>query len=536
MAPGQLALVLHAHLPFVRHPEHDDFLEECWLFEAVIETYLPLLEIFDRLARDGVPFALTMTLTPTLCAMLRDPLLQARTERYLDRVVELAEREIGRTALLEDARPHETAGFYRNRLRALRTQYHDRWRGDLVGAFRSFQDSGQIEIITCAATHGFLPMMAEQAGAVRAQIRVACTDYARLFGSPPRGIWLPECAYFTGLDRALAAAELRWFVLDTHGVLLGRPRPRAAMYAPAFTPAGPAVFARDREASRQVWSAEVGYPGDPRYRDFYRDIGFDLPAERLTPLIPEGAPRRFTGLKYHRVTDRSVPLPQKDFYRRADAMDAVRTHAAHFLESRVRQLAPLGEALGRPPILVVPFDAELFGHWWYEGPEFLEHFFRAAAAPESGLRLTTPSRYLDENPTQQLLDPSPSSWGQNGYWEVWLHPRNAWIYRHLQAAARRMTALAGEHRGMIGEATLVDRALRQMARELLLAQSSDWAFLMKTGTASQYAERRTRSHLSRFNRLHDAVRRGQVEVVELERCEARDNLFADLDWRSFAEP
>lgn len=534
MAPGQLALVLHAHLPFVRHPEHDDFLEECWLFEAVVETYLPLLEVFDRLAREGVPFALTMTLTPTLCAMLRDPLLQSRTQRYLDRAVELAEREIGRTALLDDPRPHETAIFYQNRFDALRTQYHDRWHGDLVGAFRSFQDSGQLEIITCAATHGFLPLMAEQAGAVRAQIQIGCADYERLFGRPPRGIWLPECAYFAGLDGELAKAELRWFILDTHGLLYGRPRPRAAMYAPGYTPAGPAVFARDREASRQVWSAEVGYPGDPRYRDFYRDIGFDLPVERLTPLIPEGAPRRFTGLKYHRVTDRGVPLPQKDLYRRADAVEAARSHAAHFLESRVQQLAPLGEALGRPPILVVPFDAELFGHWWYEGPEFLEHFFRAAAGSDSGLQLTTPSRYLAENPTQQLIEPSPSSWGQNGYSEVWLQPRNAWIYRHLRAAADRMTALAREQAAKGGDDALVERTLRQMARELLLAQSSDWAFLMKTGTASEYAERRTRSHLSRFNRLHESIERGQVDVVELERCEARDNLFADLDWRTFA--
>ena len=536
MAPGQLALVLHAHLPFVRHPEHDDFLEECWLFEAIVETYLPLLEVFDRLVRDGVPFAVTVTLTPTLCAMLRDPLLQARTQRYLDRVVELAEREIGRTAILEDERPYQTACFYRDRFRSLQAQYHDRWHGDLVGAFRSFQDSGQVEIITCAATHGFLPLMADHGGAVRAQIRVACEDYARHFGRRPRGIWLPECAYFAGLDRELAAAELRWFVLDAHGLLLAKPRPHAAMYAPGFTPAGPAVFGRDREASRQVWSAEVGYPGDSRYRDFYRDIGFDLPVDQLTPVVPEGAPRRFTGIKYHRVTDRSVPFTQKDFYRRDDAVDAVRAHAAHFLESRARQLATWQEVLGRPPVLLVPFDAELFGHWWYEGPEFIEEFFRLAAATDSGVKLTTPSRYLQENPTQQLLDPSPSSWGQNGYWEVWLQPRNAWIYRHLQVAARRLSELAKEHLGMIGATPLLDRALRQMGRELLLAQSSDWAFLMKTGTASEYAEQRTRSHLSRFNRLYAAVRRGEVDASELARFEARDNLFPNLDWRAFASP
>ena len=533
MAPGQLALVLHAHLPFVRHPEHDDFLEECWLFEAVVGTYLPLLEVFDRLERDKISFALTLTLTPTLCAMLADPLLQARTQRYLERVVELAEIEISRTASEEDPRPYELALFYRDRLRSLREQYVDRWRGDLVGAFRGFQDRGRLEIITCAATHGFLPLMANHTGAVRAQIRVACADYERHFGRRPRGIWLPECAYFSGLDRELAAAELRWFVLDAHGVLLGRPRPRAAMYEPGITAAGPAVFGRDREASRQVWSAEVGYPGDFRYRDFYRDIGFDLPAERLAPFLPPGAPRRFTGIKYHRVTGRDVALNTKDYYRRAEAMDAVRSHAAHFLESRLAQMERLREAREFAPIVVVPFDAELFGHWWYEGPEFLEEFFRRAA--NSPLRLTTPSRYLTEFPTHQLLDPSPSSWGQNGYWEVWLQPRNSWIYRHLQPAAKRMSELARLHHGLNGRSPLLERALRQMARELFLAQASDWAFLMKTGTASEYASRRTRTHLARFHRLAAAASRGEVDLKELERSEARDNLFPELDWRVFVE-
>src|SRR5262249_7835991 len=154
-------------------------------------------------------------------------------------------------------------------------------------------------------------------------------------------------------------------------------------------------------------------------------------------------------------------------------------HAAHFLESRLSQMARLSEVPGLAPIVVVPFDAELFGHWWYEGPEFLEEFFRRAAS--SALQLATPSRYLAEFPTQQLLDPSPSSWGQNGYWEVWLQPRNSWIYRHLQAAAKRMSELARQHHGLNGNARLLERALRQMARELLLAQASDWAFLMKTG-------------------------------------------------------
>ncbi len=528
-----LAIVLHAHLPYVRHPEHDDFLEEWWLYEAVVESYLPLLEAFDRLRAEGVAWALTLTLTPSLCAMLRDPLLRSRTARHLERLCEFAGREVARTAY--DAALHATAQFYRDRLEHLRTRWHERWHGDLVGAFREFQDSGQLEIITCGATHGFLPLMADEPAAVRAQIALAVADYTACFGRPPRGIWLPECAYFAGLDGVLAEHELRWFILDAHGVLLARPRPRAAIYAPIHTPAGPAAFGRDREASRQVWSAEAGYPGDPHYREFYRDVGFDLPLETLAPLIPPGTPRRFTGLKYQRVTGRGTPIGEKEPYVRAEALAAAAAHAAHFVQTRREQLEPVAEALGREPLLAVPFDAELFGHWWFEGPDFLEHVLRLAAAPESGITLTTPARYLEHHPTQQLAEPSPSSWGQSGYWDVWLEPRNAWIYPHLRTAARRMREAATRYRILGGGTPVIERALRQMGRELLLAQSSDWAFLMKTGTAVEYATKRTKSHLSRFDRLARGVERGEVDERLLTECEARDPIFPEYDWRVFAE-
>ena len=263
---GYLALVLHAHLPYVRHPEYPEFLEENWLFEAITETYLPLLAMLDRLSGDQVPFALTLTLTPPLCGMLRDELLRGRYLRYLDASLALAEKEVARTR--GHGREEDTASFYQDRLRACRRQYLERWQGDLVGAFRRFQDEGRLEIITCAATHGLLPLMQNIPQAVRAQIFIARDDYRACFGRDPAGIWLPECAYVAGIDQVLQEANLRWFILDAHGLMYGQPRPRRAIYAPCFTPAGPAAFSRDRESSRQVWSAQHGYPGDPAYREF----------------------------------------------------------------------------------------------------------------------------------------------------------------------------------------------------------------------------------------------------------------------------
>lgn len=194
---GYLALVLHAHLPFVRHPEHEKFLEESWFYEAVIECYLPLLLKLREWERDGVAAPLTLTLSPTLCAMLRDPLLQGRCGRRLEALAELAEREVHRTHWDHALQP--VAVFYQQRLTELRALFAE-YRGDLVAAFRAFQDAGRIEIITCAATHGLLPLLARHPTSIRAQVLVARDDYRRCFGRDPRGIWLPECAYVEGLD------------------------------------------------------------------------------------------------------------------------------------------------------------------------------------------------------------------------------------------------------------------------------------------------------------------------------------------------
>ena len=533
MAPtGYLALILHAHLPYVRHPEYTEFLEEDWLFEAITETYLPLLDTLSGLVADKVPFQITMSVTPPLCHMLRDPLLQERTSRYIGRAVALARSEVER--LKGQGQPEEIAHFYLQRFEHAQQAWEEKWRRDLVSAFRGFMDAGVLEIITCAATHGFLPLMENFPEAVRAQILIARDHYREMFGRDPVGIWLPECGYVPGLDKVLQEANLRWFVVDAHGLMFGNPRPRYAIYAPIFTPAGPAAFGRDRDSSRQVWSAEEGYPGDPAYRDFYRDIGFDLGMEYLRPFLGDDGLRKFTGLKYHRITG---PQQQKDWYHRAWALGAADHHAWHFMNARAEQMHRLRENMNVPPFVLSPFDAELFGHWWFEGPEWLNLFIRKGVYDQQEFTFTTPTEYLKKYDTHQLSVPSASSWGHKGYWEVWLDDSNSWIYPHLHKAAIRMTEMATRYRDKLPEGeqgVRIDRALRQLARELLLAQSSDWAFLMKTGTAKNYAAKRTRDHVLRFTRLYEQLQSGAIDEAFLENCEWRDNLFPNLNWHYYA--
>ncbi len=426
MSSGSLALILHAHLPFVRHPEHEHFLEEDWLFEAITETYIPLLQMMQRLMNDGVPFKLTMSITPTLCAMLQDQLLRERYVQHLDLLIDLATRERKRNRNHQELQ--QLARFYFDIFSASRRFFVDEWKCDLLSAFRELRETGRLEIIASAATHGLLPILQQQSPqAARAQVLIGRDLYVDLFGTEPIGFWLPECAYAPGLESLLQGANIRWFVLDAHGVMLGKPPPQRAIYVPCYAPAGPAIFALDRDSSRQVWSAQEGYPGDPAYREFYRDVGFDLPMEHLAQ-IARGQ-RKFAGMKYHRITGRDK---EKELYDREAAEKAAETHAVHFLEQRQRQICEIS-GLGFDPVIVVPFDAELFGHWWFEGPRFLEHFIRKAGR-EQDLRLTTPSDYLAAHPTLQIIQPAASTWGQNGHLSVWLDQTNAWIYPQLHAA------------------------------------------------------------------------------------------------------
>ncbi|CAN5439081.1 glycoside hydrolase family 57 protein [soil metagenome] len=525
MASGSLALILHAHLPFVRHPEHENFLEEDWLFEAISETYLPLLRMMRGLADEGVDFRLTFSLTPTLCAMLRDELLQARYLRHLERLIGLASQEIERNR--NDPHLAGLSRFYAQFFAEAREFFDTTLRRDIVGAFRELQDAGFIEIMASAATHGFLPLLENFPAAQRAQIRIGCDSYREMFGGEARGFWLPECGYCDGLDLLLQEANVRWSVLDTHGLLFAQPRPLHAIYAPCYTPAGPAVFARDRKSNSEVWSSESGYPGDPVYRDFYRDVGFDRSDDELRPFLHPPGVRKFSGLKYHRVSGRTE---EKELYNPAWALAVADEHAEDFFAKSLALSRELS-ALHLESIIVSPFDAELFGHWWFEGPRFLESFLRRAAHQPEELQLTTPAEFLAAHPTQQVVRPNPSSWGENGFSSVWLDEQAAWIYPLLHAATRRMIELARQHRATNDPA--IERGLRQAARELLLAQASDWAFLIKTRSAPDYAQQRTQDHLTRFQRLAATLANSRVDREFLGECEERANLFPNLNWRYY---
>jgi 1,4-alpha-glucan branching enzyme len=525
MAQGYLSIILHAHLPYVRHPEHRYSLEEKWFYEALTECYIPLLMHMEGMKRDGVHFRLTFSLSPTLCAMMEDPLLRERYSHYLERLQKLARLEEERTAGDEDFAP--LARMYRERFDAA-AAYFQRYEGRLVRAFRSLAEENYLELITSASTHAYLPLLAVQPESVYAQLANAVQYHASLFGEVPRGIWLPECAYYQGVEDFLGELGVQYFITATHGVLYAAPRPKYGVYSPILTAAGVAAFGRDPETSKQVWSAQEGYPGDYDYREFYRDIAYDLPLDYIGPHLHPPGMRSDSGIKYYRITREG--LAYKEPYRPEQAREKAAQHAGNFMFNREQQVKYLASVMGRPPIVVSPYDAELFGHWWFEGPQWLDYLCRKIAYDQAVVKMITPGEYLDLGYPLQIAAPNPSSWGDKGHNEVWLNGTNDWIYRHLHQAAGELIALATEHVNAEG---LLKRALNQAARELFLAQSSDWPFIMNSGTMVEYARRRFTDHLLNCRALCKQIRAGAVDEGWLGQLEERNNLFPHLDYRLF---
>ena len=514
MAAGHLALVLHGHLPFVRRLQAGS-LQEDWFHQAVLESYLPLLYHLQRSAEDPRQSpALSLSLSPTLLAMLADPLLCGRFPGWVTR----------RQRILGWAPPqhHHAAAHLNQQLEAMLAF----WRqlgGRLIPAFQGLQRQGVLDLLTCGATHGYLPLLREPRSAVVAQLRVAVEHHRHHLGRAPLGIWLPECAYFEGLDRLMAAEGLRYAVLDAHGLLQALPRPRYGIYAPICSPGAVAFVGRDSTATLPVWSARDGYPGQACYREFYRDLGWDLPLEQLQEMaIPNARP---LGLKLHAVGPPSCPLEHKPPYAPEDAKFQVEADAEHYVQGRVRQLRQLQSAMGsQPPLVVAPFDAELFGHWWYEGPQFLAALWREA--PRHQLGFTTLCRCLEDSPQLQLCRPAPSSWGQGGYHSYWLNDTNAWAIPLWHRCGLRMERLVARH----GRHKQSQHLLHQAARELLLLQSSDWSFILRSGTTTDLAREQIHRHVERFQELADALDSGQApSPAWLKAVEAEDNLFPDLN-------
>jgi len=529
MSNESFALVLHSHLPYARGAGRWPHGEE-WVHEAILGTYLPLLGLLHDLREGGVAYRMTIGLTPTLLEQLADPDIDHRFIEYVDDQIKRADQDVKRFAGSGDTERGGVAMFYLSLFRAHRHAYTGRFGRDVVGAFADLARTGHIEILTSGATHGYLPQL--DSSSVHAQLAVGTRTTRRRTGVEPRGIWLPECAYAPGLEEILETYGLTHFFSDS--ALLGGKRlvgeghrfelrrSGAGIAAPLVDPnavdvlrpylvreSNVAVVARHDTVSGQVWSAMMGYPGDASYREFHRKD-------------------EKSGLRYWRVTDVTSGLDRKAAYSPGAAAESVRSHADHFV-GLVRDTLAKRPHSERPALLTVTFDAELFGHWWFEGIDWLGRVLRALAV--NGPRPVTVDEYLRANPARERVELQEGSWGKNNDHSTWVNERTSWMWGELARMAREMTVLTQA----IPTSHIKERAARQAARELLLAQSSDWPFLVTTGQAADYAAERFRSHALRFRRAAQIAREGTADdEVELRSLERADNPFPDASPADFS--
>jgi 1,4-alpha-glucan branching enzyme len=524
------ALVLHSHLPYARGAGRWPHGEE-WVHEAILGTYLPLLGLLNDLRDEGVPYQVTLGLTPTLLEQLADRDIDARFIEYCDDQILRADADVRRFVDDGNTDRGSLARFYASLYRAHRDAYVRRFGRDVVGAFASLARTGHVEILTSGATHGYLPLL--DRASVHAQLDVGARTTRRLLGVEPRGIWLPECAYAPGLEDLLEAHGLTHFFTDA--ALLGgkrlvadghafeRDRSGSALEAPLIAAADAdtlrpylvressvVAIARHDTVSGQVWSAMMGYPGEAAYREFHRKD------DR-------------SGLRYWRVTDTKTGLSAKEPYSPGAAAERARTHALHFVGLVRETLARHRAERGGDALLTVTFDSELFGHWWFEGVDWLGHVLRALASggpPPLGV-----AEYLRRVGATERVDLVEGSWGKNNDHSTWANERTASMWSELA----RMASEIHELRAARPTDLLRGRAARQAARELLLAQSSDWPFLITTGQAADYAVERFRSHALRFRRSLELARGGtSADEVELRSLERADNTFPDASPDDFS--
>ena len=525
-------LALHAHLPFVRKAGRWPFGEE-WLYEAMAGTYLPLLGVFERLQNDGVEARAAVGITPVLLEQLADPYLQEGFTEYVGRVAAAADADAENAASSGQPQRATLARDYAQRYRSLAADFADRG-GDLVAAFAALAQAGRIEILTSAATHAFLPLLATES-LVRAELRVGVETTRARLGVTPAGIWLPECAYRPGLERYLEELGLRYFFVDAHAVTGAPPFSASSQFGLSSNHATPehelnldpgeaaktfrphyvagsnvAAFARSVEVSRQVWARQFGYPGDPAYREFHKRADT-------------------SGLHYWAVSGPSHDLGDKSDYDPGAAAARVRDHAEHFA-SLVENLAA---SFDGDACIVAPYDAELFGHWWFEGPAWIEAVMRRLAARGSVVP-ATPSQALSVAPPSDALDLPATSWGEGGDYRVWENAQTEWMWTRIHEAE---TAMRDAARALPNADPLTKLYLNQAARELLLLASSDWPFLITTGQARDYAAQRFTEHAARFNDCLASVKRGGAEEAARRRLALyaeTDNVFPRINYNIFA--
>ena len=536
MSVGSFVLMLHSHLPFYRKAGMWPFGEES-LYECMAETYIPLLNMIAELHDEGIAAKLTVGITPVLAEQLNDAYLKSGFEKWMADRIEASRKDDERYAPLgetPDPNRLHLARFYLNWFTKILHDFQNRWNRDIIGGFRKYQDLGAIEITTSAATHSFSPLLATDQS-LFLQFKTGVDSYKRMFGRDPKGVWLPECAYRPAqgerpsIDKWLHSVGLKYFFTESDVIKGGqtsemrrvfgaygnieyipaasRPETGLDTYEAFWMKNYPvAVMGRHHEAGYQVWSADNGYPGDGNFREFHKKDDK-------------------SGLHYWKLTSKNTDLGWKELYNSDVAFERVKENSDHYVGVVQHALTEHLRRTGKPGLVMVSFDTELFGHWWFEGIEFIKEVIKKLKS-HTAVTMCTASEYLDKQPPARAIELPESSWGAGGHYQVWYNNDTEWMWPIIHNAEKAMIELVSQNQDADGSTA---RALKQAARELVLMQSSDWPFLITTGQAKQYAVQRFNEHHQRFQELVEMIRGNSIDEAKVEEMEEVDNCFPDID-------
>jgi len=524
-----ISIVLAAHVPFVREHRKDDDLsqagEEGRFFEYVSETLLPLLGVLDRLESDHVPFCLGLAVSPILMFLLGDEHILNKYMLYTDKQIEFGKQEIERTS--DNAGMNKLAQIYCDELLERRIAFTERYEKNILKAFDFYRRKGKVEILASSATNAFLPFIGHNAETLQAQMEIPVSGYRSYFINSPQGFWLPALGWTSAIEPYLKAYNFTYTIVDSHGLLYGKPLPEKGSFSPVKTPNGTLILARDFYAVREIEKIS----SDDIYMDNTRDAGYELPPEMVSSFLNAEGERHKTGYKYWARAYKSGGGKSAAVYNPQAASGRITEHARSFLENTVSRLEEASKHMEEPPISLYANNAGFFGNIWREGPQFIEALFRMAQGYRD-LQFVTPSSYIFNRKLNslQVVAPEFSSLGVNGYAETWLDVSNDWIYRHLTRSMERMTELAERFPDDTG---LKERALNQAAREILLAQSSDWPALLFRQDSTEYAGNQAGNALRNFTTIYEALGSNYISTEWLTTLERKHNIFPNINYRVF---
>lgn len=505
--------VFHFHLPYLYH--HDGrYIEENWYYQNLAEAYIPFLEMIEELAFAGLVPQITVSLSPTLYNMMENEVMSARFKRYLERTLSLIDQEKKNNS---EQRIKEILTLYEEKYLKV-MEYFTRYSEDIITPFKILKNQGVVEIITSPLSYSILPLITLKE-VINVEISEALKDFKNIFLTESRGFFISECAWSPQIESFLKKNSVEYIFLDE----------RASDVEPSkmyILPSGIKVFLRDYRSFDFIFGEE-GVVRNPFYREFYRDIGYERDLEYLKRFTECDFPVN-TGIKYFRITDLNLPLEKKELYDPQKAHEAVLADAERF----ARYILDIFSTTDNKPLFVGIFNAEIFGHRWFEGIEFWRHFFITIRQKRYPIGFVLPTNYINTTTPVAKITPTMSSWADNGFFDKWLNEKNDFIYPFQYEISKKFISVASRFRGIKISGEL-ERVLKAIAREIVMMHSSDWAVMIASDVHKEYAGRRIAKHYSNAVKLIDWLIKGYYDKDELALIEKELPVFSDIDWRSF---